>query len=280
MPEGFTHVDLPHIGKRVLRLGVAGNYGLESADIRYAVDRGVGLWVWSPRFKRVTPVLREVLPKERDRHVVAVFGMVYTAGMVRRGVENALRILGIEQLDIYLLGWLGRGSRLSPKIQDALVALQHEGKILAVGTSIHDRQRAGELAKESILDAFMLRYNAKHPGAEQDVFPFLGARDPVVISYTATSWRQLLRPIKGIEMPPWPGNSAGDRTPPPLTPELCYRFCLSSPHVHVTLTGPRNRAQLDENLAALDAGALSADEDAWVREYGRNVKAHKRLPYI
>ena len=130
-----------------------------------------------------------------------------------------------------------------------------------------------------MLDAFMLRYNAKHPGAEQDVFPHLDARRPLVISYTATSWGQLLRPVRGLEMPPWPG-SLRSAPPPTLTAGLCYRFCLTSPHVHVALTGPKDRTQLDANLDALETGPLSADEEAWIRDYGRQVKARKRLPYL
>jgi predicted aldo/keto reductase-like oxidoreductase len=102
---------------------------------------------------------------------------------------------------------------------------------------------------------------------------------PTVVSYTATSWRQLLRPIKGIEMPPWPGEAASN-VPPPLTAGLCYRFCLSSPHVHVTITGPADRQQLDDNLAAIEAGPLSNDEHAWVRQYGKLVKKKKRLPFV
>jgi aryl-alcohol dehydrogenase-like predicted oxidoreductase len=200
--------------------------------------------------------------------------------MVRRGVEKALRVLGTDYLDVYQLGWLGRMSRLTEGIQEAIRKLKDEGKIKAVGTSIHDRPRAGRLAHDSVLDAFMLRYNAKHPGAEQDVFPHLEARKPIVIAYTATSWRQLLRPIKGLEMPPWPGGAQVGETPPPLTAGLCYRFCLTGPHVHVALSGPRDRSQLDENLDALEAGPLSPDEEAWVREYGRRVKARKRVPFI
>ena len=67
---------------------------------------------------------------------------------------------------------------------------------------------------------------------------------------------------------------------PPLTAPLCYRFVLSNPHVHVAWMGPANREQLDENLAALDAGPLSAEEEAWVREYGRQVRAKKRMDYV
>ena len=279
MGDAFTHTDLPHLGKRVLRLGVAGNYGLQTADIHHAAERRVGFWLWTPRFKAVTPALREILARDREGHVVATLNMVFTGGMIRRGVEKALRELGTDYLDVCLLGWLGRTSLLTSGIQDTLRALHDEGKIRLAGTSIHDRPRAGRLARDSMLDAFMLRYNAKHPGAEQDVFPHLDARKPLVISYTATSWGQLLRPTRGIEMPPWPGPSRPGPVPP-LTAGLCYRFCLTGPHVHVALTGPKDRTQLDANLDALEAGPLSPDEDAWVREYGRQVKARHKIPYL
>ncbi|UCG85805.1 MAG: aldo/keto reductase [Gemmatimonadota bacterium] len=282
--SSFTHTELPHVEKRVLRIGVAGNYGLQTNDIFHAAERGVGYWLWSPHFKKVTPALKEFLHRERERHVVAAYtgtyGTVITAGQVRKGAEKALRILGVDQIDILMLGWLGRTSRFTQRIQDEAVRLKDEGKVKATGTSIHDRIRAGKLVLDSVLDAFMIRYNAKHPGAEQDIFPHLESRRPAVVAYTATSWRQLLKPLSGIEMPPWPGAAAGDGTPPPLSGPLCYRFCLTSPHVNVVLTGPRLRSQLDENLDALDAGPLSREEEAWVREYGRHVKARKRLPYV
>ena len=61
----------------------------------------------------------------------------------------------------------------------------------------------------------------------------------------------------------WTGNvaTAGD----------CYRWCLSSPHVDVTLTGPASTQQLDENLAAIERGPLTAEEDTWMRDFGKVV---------
>lgn len=276
----FTHTELPSLGKRVLRMGVGGNYGLESRDIHHAAERGVGYWLWTPSFRKVTPALRELLAQDREGHVVALLDMAYTAGMVRRGVHKALRKLGTDYVDCYKLGWLGRTALLTEGISDALLRLKDEGKIRSIGTSIHDRRRAGALARDSILDTFMIRYNAKHPGAEQDIFPHLDLRHPTIVAYTATSWRQLLRPIKGIEMDPWPGDDDGGDRPPPLTAALCYRFCLSSPHVHVAITAPKTRGELDENLDALGQGALSPDEESWVRAYGKAVKGKKRLPYL
>lgn len=276
----FRYVTLPSLGKRVLRLGLAGNYGLETPDIHYAAERGIRYWVWTSSFRKVTPALREILARSREDHVVSMLGIAWYGGMVRSGVENALRKLGTDYLDCYKLSWMGRTSFYSDGVRDAVLKLKEEGKIRSIGTSIHDRVKAGELARDSVIDTFMIRYNAKHPGAEQDIFPHCGVRTPTIVSYTATSWRQLLKPIGGIDMPAWPGRDLGGRSVPPLTSGLCYRFCLSSPHVHVALTGPADRAQLDENLAALDAGPLNAEEDAWVRAYGREVKKRKRLPFL
>ena len=104
----------------------------------------------------------------------------------------------------------------------------------------------------------MIRYNAAHPGAERDIFPHLGRRTPNVVAYTATSWRKLLKKPNG-----WDGE--------PMTAGDCYRFCLSSSHVDVVLTGPANQRELLENLAALDKGPLSPEEDERMRRFGAVV---------
>jgi aryl-alcohol dehydrogenase-like predicted oxidoreductase len=197
---------------------------------------------------------------------------------VRRSVESALQKLDTDYLDVFKLGWLGRTSIYSKGIIDALLELKQEGKILAIGASIHDRKRAGRLALNSEIDLFMIRYNAKHPGAEQDIFPYLQKRNQAVVSYTSLAWGQLIKPLKGIIMPPWPGGEIFNG--PPLSPELCYRFVLTNPNVHVVLTGPQNREQLGQNLAAMKQGPLKPDELNWIRQYGQLVKARKRLDYV
>jgi len=277
-PDGFSHTVLPVVNKTVLRMGIAGNYGIDSADIRWASDRGANYWVWGRGFGRVTDGIREVVQGDREHHVVAMLGWGYFGRQVRRSVENALRELSTDYLDVFKLGWLGRTSMASKAVIDTLLKLKQEGKILSIGTSIHDRERAGRLALDSEFDLLMIRYNAKHPGAEQDIFPRLSQRDPAVISYTALAWGQLIRPLKGIVMPPWPGR--GGFQGPPLSPGLCYRFVLTNPNVHVVLTGPKNREQLGSNLDAIRQGALEPDEMSWIRQYGQQVKSKKRLDYV
>lgn len=268
MARSWSSVDLPIVGKTVSRLGLAPNYGLTAEDIPYAAERGFTYWVWSPtpRFSAISPALKEILRRDRDKHVVAVLGGGYFPWMVRWSLERARVALGIDQVDILQLGWLGVTSALTDATAAAMRDVKAQGLVRATGASIHDRPRAGRLAAEGALDMFMLRYNAAHPGAEREVFPHLAAHDPIVVAYTGTSWRQLLKPPK-TALPPWPGRDVGASVPP-MTAALCYRFQLQSPHVHVALTGPGNRAQLDENLRALADGPLTSEEEAWIRAYG------------
>ncbi len=274
----FLTARLPAVEKPVFRMGVAGNYGIDSSDIRWAADQGANYWVWGASFKKVTEGIRDTIKSDRERHVVAMLGWGYWGGQVRQGVEKGLKKLNTDYLDVFKLGWLGRTSFYNPGVVDALLKLKQEGKIRAIGTSIHDRQRAGRLALDSEIDLLMIRYNAKHPGAEQDIFPHLEKRNPAVVSYTALAWGQLIRPVKTIKMPDWPGREPGDV--PPLTPALCYRFVLSNPHVHLVLTGPKNRDQLKQNFAAVEQGQLTEAELDWIGDYGKRVKSKKRFDYI
>lgn len=256
----FTHTTLRAASKPVHRLGLACNYGLDGDGAAAAFERGVNYVFWTPfRTGKVTPVLKAAIAKDRARFVIATGPtMGFFGGGVRSGCERLLKILGTDYLDVFHLFWLGTTSALTKGTTDALLELRAQGKVRAFGTSIHNRERAGRLAEDSVLDLFMLRYNAAHPGAEQDVFPHLEKRKPSVVAYTATSWRKLLKKPRG-----WDG--------PAMTPGDCYRFCLSSPHVDVVLSGPADRKQLEENLGALEKGPLSAEEADWMRRFGKAV---------
>jgi len=126
----------------------------------------------------------------------------------------------------------------------------------------HNRTLFGRIAQtaDSPIDIFMVRYNAAHRGAEQEIFPFLsGAKRPGLTTYTATRWGKLLNPKK---MP------AGQK---PMTVSDCYRFVLTDPHVDLCMMGPDNESQMIEGLAALKKGPLSEGEMKRFRTIGDYV---------
>jgi len=257
----FTHRRLPVLEKRVLRLGLASSYGIDGEGVEWALGEGGIQYVfWTPRMSAATEPLRRALKRDRERYVVATGPTTaWRSGGLRPFVERARRLLDVDALDVLQVFWLGRTSRWTPSIAAELEALREEGAVRAIGVSIHDRRRAAELARTTSLDLLMIRYNAAHPGADRDIFPHLPDGRHTVVSYTATCWRRLLRRPKG-----WDG--------PVPTAADCYRFCLSSPHVHVVLTGPADSSQLRDNLQALSAGPLSEDEMAWMRDFGQRAK--------
>ncbi len=227
--------------------------------MRAAMDRGVNSFLVTLRGKGLRSPLREALAGRREEVAVMGFASIGWFGWgARRGAESLLRELGTDYLDVYMLSWVGVGSAWSSATEREMVRLRESGKVRAIGVSIHDRPRAGRLAESSPLDLLMIRYNAAHPGAEREIFPHVREGKPSILAYTATSWRRLLKRPKG-----WDG--------PVMTAGDCYRFQLSSPHVDMALTAPASRAEMDQNLAAVEKGPLSEDELRWMRDFGRAV---------
>jgi aryl-alcohol dehydrogenase-like predicted oxidoreductase len=260
MNDDFLYRDVPALGRRVFRLGLAVNYGVDGSDLEWALEQGVNYVFWTPRAKRVTNSLRSAIKRDRESLILACGPTTgYFGGGIRRACDRLLKELDTDYIDIFQLFWLGRTSVWTSSTIDALVSLRESGLVRAIGVSIHDRKRAGELAEHSPLDLMMIRYNAAHTGAERDIFPRLAKRQPAVVAYTATRWRGLLNRPKG-----WDG--------PVMTASDCYRFCLSNPHIDLVLTGPKDRRQLEENLRDLrEKGPLSEEENRWIRDFGQTV---------
>jgi len=260
MNDDFLYRDVPAFGRRVFRLGLATNYGVEGMDLDWALDQGVNYIFWTPKAKEVTKSLKAAIKRDRESIIVACGPTTgYFGPSIRRACERLLTELDTEYLDVFQLFWLGRMSAWTPSTIDALTSLRESGKVRAIGLSIHDRKRAGKLAEDSPLNMLMIRYNAAHTGAEQDIFPHLAKRKPAIVAYTATRWGGLLKRPKG-----WSG--------PVMTASDCYRFCLSNSHVDLVLTGPKNRRQLQENLSCLqEKGPLSEEESRWIRNFGQMV---------
>jgi aryl-alcohol dehydrogenase-like predicted oxidoreductase len=269
MSEDFLHRDVPAFRKRMFRIGLATNYGVDGEDLEWALEQGVNYVFWTPTARKVTKSLKAALKRDRESIVLATGPTIgFFGGSIKAACERLLKKLETDYIDVLQLFWLGRTSAWTASTIDALVSLRESGTVRALGASMHDRKRAGKLAEESPLDMLMIRYNAAHPGAEQDIFPYLAKRRPAIVAYTATRWGGLLKRPKG-----WDG--------PVMTAGDCYRFCLSNSHVDLVLTGPKNRQQLQQNLYDLkEKGPLSDEEMHRIREFGQVVhKASSRFTF-
>ena len=267
VPEDFLYTTLGRTGRRVFRLGLSASYRPGQDAVRLALDEGVNYFFCYGFDTQMIKVLRELPPSQRQDLVITTgaYNWKWWHCNVRRTCEKRLRQLRAEAIDVLLfLGVLSRKD-LTERGREDLLRLREEGKARAIGISTHNRKLAGELAAEGELDVLMIRYNAAHRGAEQDIFQHLAARDPGLVSYTATRWGRLLVRPRG-----WPKEG------PVPTAGMCYRFVLANSHVDVCLTAPYRLKHFRENLTEVRQGPLSEDQMQFMREFGDAVYRRHR----
>lgn len=264
MSDFHARRPLGQTGLEVSRLGIGSSFGAPAGVIEQAFERGVNYLYWGtirrPAFGRA---MRHLARLHREELVLTVQSYSRVPALVGPSVDVALLRSGVEYFDLLLLG--ARDERPAEAYVEAFERLREQGKVRHLALSTHNRPLLPSLFDEfssgsSPYDMFMLRYNAVHRGAEEDVFPFVPAeRPPGIIAYTATRWGHLLDPKKMPEglSPP----SASD----------CYRFALSHPAVDMVLTGPADQTQMDEALRALERGPLDEEELERMRRIGDHI---------
>jgi aryl-alcohol dehydrogenase-like predicted oxidoreductase len=256
-------VTLGKTNLEVSRLGIASGYGVPAPAIEQAFhERGINFFYWSsPRKEGMGTALRNLAKAHRERMVIAIQSYDHGGWFLPTFFEKGLRALGIEYVDVLILG--AYKSLPRPKVLKAVFELKQKNKVRFLAVSGHRRAFFRELLEKgdaSPFDLFMIRYNAAHRGAEEEIFPHIPKDNaPGIMTYTATRWRKLL---KSRKIP---------STEQPLSATDCYRFVLSNPHVQLCMTGPANAQQLEQALLALKLGPLSEEEMIRARRIGDYV---------
>ena len=268
-PSGnFTRSILGRTGLEVGRLGIASSYGVSGDALEQAFERGVNYIYWGSRRTASFGEGLQHLRAQRDRLVLVIQSYTRVAALMAWSLERALRALRFDHTDVLLLGMWNKP--VAPRILDAARRLKQRGLTRFLAVSTHQRKLVPQIAAARDFDVVHFRYNAAHPGAEKEIFPQLPAdHRPGMVSFTATSWGQLLgKPtligvLQGAR--PLPKN---ERAP---TATDCYRYVLSRPEVDVCLSGPANPAQMEAALDALRRGPMTELELAWMQRVGRAV---------
>jgi aryl-alcohol dehydrogenase-like predicted oxidoreductase len=259
----FDRAILGRTGIEVCRLGLAASYGAPASAVELAFERGVNYFYWGTfRRGQFGDGLRRLAPR-RDRFLLVLQSYSRIASLVGPSLERALRALKFDYADVLLLGlWNGA---IPGRILDACRTLRDRGLVRYLAVSTHNRPQISRLANDPQFDIFHVRYNAVHRGAEIEVFPHLPKQNaPGLVSFTATSWRQLLGSKR---IPP------GEKIPAAAD---CYRFVLTQPAVNICMTGPANAAQFEHALKALERGPMAEDELAWMRRVGDAIYGKPR----
>ena len=253
---------LGRTGLSVSRLGLASGYGVPAKTVEKAFhEYGINYFYWStPRKSAMGDGLKNLIKDHREDIIIVLQSYDHIGITVKRSVHKGLKALGIEYADVILLGWQNWGP--PKRLLNEAMELRENGLVRHIGMSGHSRRLFSEIAQRqnSPIDIFMLRYNAVHRGAENDVFPSLpkDKRQGITI-YTATSWGKLLNPKK------MPEGEA------PVSAADCYRFVLTNPHADLCMMGSRTDEEFAQGVSALEKGPLSEEEMTRIKKIGDHI---------
>lgn len=254
----------------IRRLGLATRGGghLTVDDVHHALDRGINFLNWPGSPDALSRAIAGLGPRRTDVMVCVQFEARTTVD-AERELDSILRELGTDYVDVLTYYYVEAQSEWDEIIgpggaHEFCEKAKRAGKVRLIGVTSHQRPLAASMARSGLLDLLMIRYNAAHRGAEQEIFPVTDSLGIPVVVYTCLRWGALLEPT--------PDDPTGF-VPPPAP--MWYRFALQSPSVTIALMAPDNRAEMDDDLTILDApGPLSAEEYAMLAEHGQRVRRH------
>jgi predicted aldo/keto reductase-like oxidoreductase len=259
-----------HSSIPVCRLGLAtrGETQLQADDVYYALQRGVNFLNWCG----VPDGLRDAvanLGSRRQEVIVCVQFEARTEKDAQRELKHLLLELHTDYLDVLTFYYVEEQTEWQEIVGPGGALqfcrrAQRDGQVRFLGLTSHQRPLAALAAQSGLIDLLMIRYNAAHRGAEEEIFPITTLRGMPVVAYTCLRWGALLRTT--------PEDPPGFFVSPA---PAWYRFVLQNPSVTVALMAPDNLAELEEDLAVLDiAEPLGAEEFERLAAHGQRVRKH------
>jgi aryl-alcohol dehydrogenase-like predicted oxidoreductase len=166
------------------------------ATIRAAIDSGINLIDTAPvyGFGHAEEIVGEALAGLRDKVVIATKGGLdwpngsvrrnATASRIRTEVEQSLRRLRTDRIDIYQIHW---PDPLVPHDETAaqLERLRRDGKILAIGVSNYSPSQMESFSRKALLSTVQPPFNLFERSIEKDVLPYARQYGLTVLAYGA-----------------------------------------------------------------------------------------------
>jgi aryl-alcohol dehydrogenase-like predicted oxidoreductase len=203
----------------------------------------------------------------------------YSEKYLRENVEERLRNLATERIDVLLLHTWTRAWNRDPKPLEILRKLQNEGKIhfFGISTPEHDQNALIELIKGGWLDVVEVIYNIFEQEPAAELLPAAVEREVGVIArmpFDESALTGKLTEKTRFEEGDFRNRYfMGDRLKRTVAevkkvqddlvesiytlPQAALKFVLAHPAVSTSIPGMRNIQQVEANLAVSDMADLS-----------------------
>ena len=298
--NGLNHIavnpmEYTTLGKTGLKVSVAGlgcggpsRLGLRDSSqsqnraialVRQAIDLGVNFLDTAQTYGTEPVVGKAITGIPRDRLIISTKKTLPSPGHsnpeveVKKGLEQSLKLLGTDYIDIYHLHGVEPQDYdfARERLMPAMVQLREQGKIRFIGVTegfVPDpsHQMLQQSPKEDLWDVVMIGFNLLNPSARRTLFPLTMEKRVGVLNMFAV--RRALSQADGLrgvvadllEKGAIPRGSTNSEDLPDFIwcqsgaatlPEAAYRFCRHEPGVDVVLTGTGNPEHLKSNVESI-----------------------------
>jgi hypothetical protein len=190
---------------------------------------------------------------------------------IRQGVEQSLRNLGVDYIDLYQIHWPDPNTPFE-ETASTLDQLVHEGKIRYVGVSNYNMEQMRAFEQTRKLDALQPPYSLFRRDIEQDILPYTQEHGIGVLVYgplahgllagtytpqttfTADDWRSKSEIFHGkifqrnlaiVEQLKYLAELEGM-----TVAQLAIAWVLAQPKIDVAIVGAHNPEQLEQTAPA------------------------------
>ncbi|MFZ0996151.1 MAG: aldo/keto reductase [Candidatus Dormiibacterota bacterium] len=286
---GRTGMDVSRIAFGTWQLG--GDWGATNETeaiqaIQHAYERGINFFDTAQGYgfgASEQLLAKAIHGYPRERVVIATKGGLRplggarverdaSAAWVRRGVDDSLRALNTDYIDLLQVHWPDSRTTFA-ETAGALAELVAAGKVHHVGVSNFDPEEMAEFSKTQPVETLQPPYSIFHRDIESKILPYTQAHDIGVLVYGPLAHGLLsghLRVDTQFEEGDWRSHSPdfqGDALTRNLdaaaqleqlankelgvpVSQLAVAWTLANPAVHVAIIGTRRASHVDDAVAA------------------------------
>ena len=262
-----------------------------------ALDAGINFIDTAEAYRTEDIIGKAVAQRDRASVIIStkkrLGGTTITRAELRAGLENSLRRLRTDYVDIYHLHGLRPEhydyylNEIAPLMQD----LQEQGMIRFLGVTESwsrdlGHNMLGRALQDDIWDVIMVGFNLLNQTARETVLAQaiekqIGVLIMFAVRLALSRPEQLRRTLESlietgeldareIDLDTPLGFLGEDRIAPDTT-DAAYRFCRDEPGVHVVLSGTSNPSHLAANIASFARPPLPPRQITRLQRIFRNV---------
>ncbi len=153
------------------------------ATLKKAFDLGIDHFDTAQSYGDSEKILGRSFHHCREQIFIASKAVCRESEKFKTCVENSLRNLNTDYIDLYYIHWPFRGNNIGQMIE-TLETFRNQGVIKTIGISNFSVARTAEAIKAGKVDYYQLGYNLLWRFRERDIIPFCRANNIKVVAYS------------------------------------------------------------------------------------------------